>query len=79
MAELTEKEYYELDEFFTKNTIMPSGKSGFLSRNKGIKFVFIDEISDNSVPNYPNTKMFTAKRPPSAVMRNLAKKEFAMA
>ena len=76
MAELTEKEYDELDEFFTKNTFMPSGKGGFLSRNKGVKLIVID---DTIVPNYSNARMLATKNSPAAMMRNIARKEMALA
>jgi hypothetical protein len=31
MPDLTEKEYDALDEYYTKNTVMPTGKPGFFA------------------------------------------------
>jgi hypothetical protein len=33
MTDLTDEEYDALDEYYTKNTIMPVGKPGFFARN----------------------------------------------
>ena len=73
MAERTEKEWDELEEFFTKNTFKISDKKGVLMRNIGAKLIVID---DTVVPNYPNTKMFAAKKAP---IRSFAKKELVTA
>ena len=74
-----EEEYYdELDEFFTQNTIMPSGtgKGGFFAKRKEV----VDTLGvDGLVADYLAGKMLSTKQPLPVIIRNLVKKEMAMA
>ena len=77
MAELTKEEYYELDDFFTKNTIMPSGtgNGGFFAKRRNMAMMI---GVDGFVADYLTSKMIATKKTPSAIIRNLVKKELAM-
>jgi len=78
MTELTEEEYDELDEYFTKNTIMPlgTGNGGFFMKRKEV----VDTLGvDGLVADYIAGKMLSTKQPLRAVIHNLVKREMALA
>jgi hypothetical protein len=45
MPDLTDKEYDALDEYYTKNTVMPIGKPGFFAARKAACTVSVDDVS----------------------------------
>jgi hypothetical protein len=72
---MTEEEADALDEYYTKNTIMPvPGKPGFFASRKA-HIVSIDELS----ASYLTTKAIADHKTPSEIIGDMIRKEIATA
>jgi hypothetical protein len=77
MAELTEKEYDALDEYYTENPpeVAPTKKgTGFFTRRTAMaRTVTIDSLS----ADYLTTKAIATHRTPAEIIRELIQREIA--
>jgi hypothetical protein len=71
----TNEEYDALDEYYTKNTIMPSGKPGLLTRRKRAKIIALDHLTTT----YIEAKAEAAHLTPSEVLTEMVRHEMAYA
>jgi hypothetical protein len=75
MARMTDDEADALDEYYTKNTIMPdSGKPGFFERHKEM-FVGVDLVTAACL----RAKADATHKTPSQIIGELVRKEMAYA
>jgi hypothetical protein len=74
MADLTEKEYDELDEFYTNNPpkVDPAKRGGVFTRQREL-LKALDDVS----AEYIRTRAEATKRLPSQVIGELVRKELA--
>jgi hypothetical protein len=72
MPRMTEDEADALDDFFTNNTIMPSGKPGFFARQKGM-LLAVDSISSA----YLRSQAELTHQTPSEVIGDLVREKLA--
>jgi hypothetical protein len=69
MKDLTDKEYDALDEYYTKNTVMPSGKPGLFARRKWARAVVLDDLSSK----YLTTKAMAEHTTPAQIISGLVR------
>jgi len=76
MPDLTDEEYDELDEYWTKHTpkLSGNGKSGFFAKHSG-HVVFIDDLS----AEWLRIKAAATHTTPEAIIGELVRKEIAAA
>ena len=76
MPDLTDEEYYVLDEYYTQHTpkVSGNGKSGFFAKHSG-HVIFIDDLS----ADWLRIKASAGHTTPEAVIGELVRKEIAAA
>jgi hypothetical protein len=75
MADLTEKEYDALDEYYTKNTIMPVlGKPGYFARKYGMT-VKLDPETTCRIADWAES----VHKTPAQIVGELVRKELTAA
>ena len=78
MAEMTDEEAWELAELFERNPpkVLKLKNGGFFMKRKEV----VDTLGvDGLVADYLAGKMLSTKQPLPVIIRNLVKKEMAMA
>jgi hypothetical protein len=74
MADLTDEEYDALDEYYTKNTIMPIGKPGFFARQR-----LLLDCLDTVTAQYIQSRAKATKQTPAQVIGMMARRELSAA
>jgi hypothetical protein len=71
----TDEEYDAMDEYYTKNTVMPvNGKPGVFARQKKpVHMLMIDELS----ADYLTTKALAEHTTPAAIINKLVRAQIA--
>ena len=74
MPDLTDKEYDELDEYWTTHTpkLSGNGKSGFFAKHTG-HVVFVDDLASD----WLRIKAHAGNTTPEAIIGELVRKEIA--
>jgi hypothetical protein len=76
MPGMTDEEADNLDEYYTKNTIMPvPDKPGFFARQKAAHIVSIDELT----AGYLIAKAIAVRKTPSEIIGDLVRREMSAA
>jgi hypothetical protein len=71
---MTDEEADALDEYYTKNTVMPdSEEPGFFARRKAAHMVSIDEVS----AHYILSKALAAHKTPSEIIGEMVQERIA--
>jgi hypothetical protein len=73
MEGLTDEEYDALDEYYTENTIMPSGKPGTLSRMRLGRMFLVDDLCST----YLEARAEAEHTTPTALLNSLVRREIA--
>jgi hypothetical protein len=75
MARMTDEEAEKLDEYYTENTIMPTGKPGFFARRARARMVILDDFT----ATYLEGKAEAERKTPADIIGDLVRNEISVA
>ena len=75
MSKMTEQEYLDLDDFYTRNTVMPGANGTGLLGNKQLGAYGLDELS----ADYVMTRAIHTKQTPAEVINEIVHQHIAAA